>query len=158
MNSGQGRQAGADLKISCTGFRLSVLVMYNTMFVHLNPNSGMPIYRQLFQQLRQRIVSGQLAQGEQVPSVRDLSADLKINLLTVAKVYQMLERDGLVETRRGLGTFVLDGHTTRSLTEKRKLISHAVEQVVAEAQHLDLEEAEVVRLVRERFEAAKNNS
>jgi len=132
--------------------------MYNTMFVHLNPNSGMPIYRQLFQQLRQRIVSGQLAQGDQVPSVRELSADLKINLLTVAKVYQMLERDGLVETRRGLGTFVLDGHATRSLTEKRKLIVHAVEQVVAEARHLDLEEAEVVRLVRERFEATKNKS
>jgi len=128
------------------------------MFVHLNPNSGMPIYRQLFQQLRQRIVSGQLAQSEQMPSVRDLSAELKINLLTVAKVYQMLERDGLVETRRGLGTFVLDGHATRSLTEKRKLIVHAVEQVVAEAQHLDLDEAEVLRLVRERFEATKTKS
>src|SRR6185436_9030809 len=128
------------------------------MFVHLNPNSGMPIYRQLFQQLRQRIVSGQLAQSEQMPSVRDLSADLKINLLTVAKVYQMLERDGLVETRRGLGTFVLDGHTTRSVPEKRKLIAPAVEQVVAEAQHLDLDEAEVIRLIRQRFETIKKHS
>ena len=128
------------------------------MFVHLNPNSGMPIYRQLFQQLRQRIVSGQLASGERMPSVRDLSGELKINLLTVAKVYQWLEGEGLVETRRGLGTFVLGGNTTRSLTEKRKLIADAVEQVVAEAQHLDLGEAEVVRLVRERFEATINKS
>src|SRR5580693_4155683 len=98
------------------------------MFVHLNPNSGMPIYRQLFQQLRQRIVSGQLAAEEQMPSVRDLSAELRINLLTVAKVYQLLEGDGLVETRRGLGTFVRNGHTTRSSGEKRKLIQAAVEQ------------------------------
>lgn len=128
------------------------------MFVHLNPNSGMPIYRQLFQQLRQRIVSGQLASGAQMPSVRDLSAELKINLLTVAKVYQLLEREGLVETRRGLGTFVLDGHNTRSLPEKRKLIVDAVEQVVAEAQHLNLEEAEVIRLIRQRFEETKNNA
>ena len=126
------------------------------MFVHLNPNSGMPIYRQLFQQLRQRIVSGQLVAGEQMPSVRDLSAELKINLLTVAKVYQLLEGEGLVESRRGLGTFVLDGRTTRSLTEKRKLIADAVEQVVAEAQHLDLEEAEIIRLIRQRFEETKN--
>ena len=118
------------------------------MFVHLNPSSGMPIYRQLFQQLRQRIVSGQLAAGEQMPSVRELSAELKINLLTVAKVYQL----------RGLGTFVLDGRATRSLTEKRKGIADAVEQVVAEAQHLDLEEAEVVRLIRQRFEAIKKNA
>lgn len=128
------------------------------MFIHLNPNSGMPIYRQLFQQLRQRIVSGQLAPGEQVPSVRELSTELKINLLTVAKVYQLLEREGLVETRRGLGTFVLDGHTTRSLIEKRKLIADAVEQVVSEAQHLALEEIEVVKLIRQRFETAKTKS
>jgi GntR family transcriptional regulator len=128
------------------------------MFVHLNPNSGMPIYRQLFQQLRQRIVSGQLAPGEQMPSVRELSAELKINLLTVAKVYQWLEGESLVETRRGLGTFVLGGNTTRSMTEKRKLIADAVKQVVTEAQHLALGEAEVVRLVRECFEETKNKT
>ena len=60
------------------------------MFIHVNANIGMPIYRQLFQQLRQRIASGQLVAGEQLPSVRDLAAELKINLLTVAKVYQLL--------------------------------------------------------------------
>ena len=123
------------------------------MFLHLNPNSGMPIYRQLFQQLRQRIVSGQLARDAQMPSVRDLSAELKINMLTVAKVYQLLESEGLVETRRGLGTFVAGGHETRSLTEKRKLIADAVEQVVAEARHLDLPENELLKLIHQRLEA-----
>jgi GntR family transcriptional regulator len=127
------------------------------MFIHLNPNSGMPIYRQLFGQLRQRIVSGQLAAGEQLPSVRDLAADLKINLLTVAKVYQLLEGEGWVETRRGLGTFALGGHATRSLAEKRKLIADAVEQVVAEARHLNLDEGGVLQLVKQRFEETKKN-
>jgi GntR family transcriptional regulator len=127
------------------------------MFIHLNPNSGMPIYRQLFGQLRQRIVSGQLAAEEQLPSVRDLAAGLKINLLTVAKVYQWLEGEGLVETRRGLGTFVRGGHATRSLAEKRRLIADAVEQVVAEAQHLNLEEGDVLQLVRQRFAEMKKN-
>ncbi|HZM05753.1 MAG TPA: GntR family transcriptional regulator [Candidatus Saccharimonadales bacterium] len=125
------------------------------MFVHLNPNSGMPIYRQLFQQLRQRIVSGQLAPDEQMPSVRDLSAELKINMLTVAKVYQWLESEGFVETRRGLGTFVLGGRETRSLTRKRKLIADAVEQVVAEAQHLELDAQEVIELIEQRFAETK---
>ncbi|HEY3915942.1 MAG TPA: GntR family transcriptional regulator [Verrucomicrobiae bacterium] len=128
------------------------------MFLHLNPSSGVPIYRQLFQQLRQRIVSGQLPGDKQMPSVRDLSAELKINFLTVAKVYQLLEGDGLVETRRGLGTFVLNGHTTRSQTEKRKLISQAIEQVVAEAQHLGLAEVEICQLIHQRFEATKTKS
>jgi len=128
------------------------------MFLHLNPNSGMPIYRQLFQQLRQRIVSGQLARDEQIPSVRDLSAELKINLLTVAKVYQLLESQGLVESRRGLGTFVAGGQEIRSLTEKRRLIADAVEQVVAEAQHLDLEETEIIKLIHQRFEQTKRKT
>src|SRR5882672_1430693 len=121
------------------------------MFVHFNPNNGLPIYRQLFQQLRQRIVSGQLAPQDQLPSVRDFSAELKINLLTVNKVYQLLEQEGLVETRRGLGTFVLSGHTSRSMAEKRKLIADAVEQIVAEAQHLRMDEEDVLNLVRQRF-------
>ena len=130
-------------------------MLYNTMFIHLNPNSGMPIYRQLFQQLRQRIVSGQLAVNEQLPSVRDLSAELKINLLTVAKVYQLLESEGLAETRRGLGTFVVGGNEMHSVVEKRKLIASAVEQVVAEAQHLGMDEGEVIKLIRQRFEETK---
>ena len=127
------------------------------MFIHLNPSSGMPIYRQLFTQLRQRIASGELAAAAQLSSVRELAAELKVNPLTVAKVFQMLEAEGLVETRRGLGTFVADGNVTRSQKEKRALISNAVEQVVAEARHLKMEEAEVVKLVRQRFAETEPN-
>ena len=127
------------------------------MFIHLNPSSGMPIYRQLFTQLRQRIASGELAAAAQLSSVRELAAELKINPLTVAKVFQMLEAEGLVETRRGLGTFVADGNVSRSQKEKRALISNAVEQVVAEARHLKMEEAEVVKLVRQRFAETEPN-
>ena len=127
------------------------------MFIHLNPSSGMPIYRQLFTQLRQRIASGELAAAAQLPSVRELAAELKINPLTVAKVFQMLEAEGLVETRRGLGTFVADGNVSRSQKEKRALIANAVEQVVAEARHLKMEEAEVVKLVRQRFAETEPN-
>ena len=125
------------------------------MFVHLNSNSGMPIYRQLGTQLRQRIASGELAPGAQLPSVRELSAELKLNPLTVAKVFQLLEADGLVESRRGLGTFVVGGNVTRSQKARRELIAQAVEQVVAEARHLKLTEEEVVKLVRQRFEETK---
>ena len=127
------------------------------MFFHLNPNSGMPIYRQLFQQLRQRIASGQLAQDEKLPSARDLSAELKINFLTVAKVYQLLESEGLTETRRGLGTFVAGKRPGHSSAEKRALIGEAVKQVVAEAQHLDLEENEVVKLIHHEFQQLKKS-
>ncbi len=121
------------------------------MFLYINPNNGVPIYRQMFQQLRERIVSGQLASDEKLPSARDLSEELKVNFLTVAKVYQFLEREGLVEFRRGLGTFVSARQEIRSRTEKRKLVGPAVEQLVAEAQHLQLDEAEIQQMIREQF-------
>ena len=82
-----------------------MLYITTSMFLHLNPQSGLPVYRQMIQQLKERIASGQLAPDTQLPSVRDLSAELHINPLTVAKAYQFLERDGFVEFRRGHGTF-----------------------------------------------------
>ncbi len=125
------------------------------MFLHLNANSGVPIYRQLFQQLKERISSGQLAAGEKMPSVRDLSRDVKVNMLTVSKVYQMLEAEEWVETRRGLGTFVASGRASRSPREKRDLIAPAVDQVVAEARHLGLSEKELIQLIEKRFRKTK---
>lgn len=122
------------------------------MFFSLNPTSGVPLYRQLFQQLRERIVSGQIAAGTQLPSVRDLSAELHINPLTVAKVYQFLERDGLVETRRGLGTFVAAMTLELTKTEQREQLEPALRQVVTEAMHLGLSSEELEQLVRKTFE------
>lgn len=122
------------------------------MFFSLNPTSGVPLYRQLFQQLRERIVSGQIAEGTQLPSVRDLSAELHINPLTVAKVYQFLERDGLVETRRGLGTFVAEITQELTKAEQRAQLEPALRQVVTEAMHLGLSSEELEQLVRKTFE------
>jgi GntR family transcriptional regulator len=122
------------------------------VFFSLNPTSGVPLYRQLFQQLRERIVSGQIAAGTQLPSVRDLSAELHINPLTVAKVYQFLERDGLVEARRGLGTFVATITQELTKTEQRQQLEPALRQVVTEAMHLGLSSAELEELVRKTFD------
>ena len=122
------------------------------MFFSLNPTSGVPLYRQLFQQLRERIVSGQIAAGTQLPSVRDLSAELHINPLTASKVYQFLERDGLVETRRGLGTFVAAMTQELTKTEQREQLEPALRQVVTEAMHLGLSSEELEQLVRKTFE------
>ncbi|MDD5198331.1 MAG: GntR family transcriptional regulator, partial [Terrimicrobiaceae bacterium] len=112
------------------------------MYLSIHPSSGVPIYRQVFQQLRERIASGQLAAGEQLPSVRDLSAEVKVNPLTIAKVYQFLEREGLVETRRGQGTFVARGLKRASPAERRRQLEPALRQLVAEALHLGLDEEE----------------
>ena len=119
----------------------------------LNPTSGVPLYLQLQQQLQQRILSGTLPHGSQLPSVRDLSAELHLNPLTVAKAYQFLERDGLVEFRRGHGTFVVPGRKLPSLTQQRKLIQPAIDQVVSEALHLGLTEPQLQHLIHQAYAA-----
>jgi GntR family transcriptional regulator len=109
------------------------------MLLSLNPSNGVPIYRQVIQQLRERILSGQMPAGEQLPSVRDLSVQLSINPLTAAKVYQHLEREGLVESRRGQGTFVAVIEREFTSAERRKQIDPAIRQLVTEALHLGMD-------------------
>src|SRR5438093_13673767 len=73
---------------------------------HIDPNHPTPLYAQLERSIRFAIATGKLGIGEQLPTVRQLAVDLRINANTVAKVYAELERSGVVETRRGVGTFV----------------------------------------------------
>jgi GntR family transcriptional regulator len=133
---------------------LTVLLLYYTVFF-LNPNSGVPLYVQLQQQIQHRILSGQLSHGTQLPSVRELSAELHINPLTVAKVYQILEREGFVETKRGIGTYVCHQAPHLKMDARRTQISGAVERLVMEALHLDLNEKEIQALLSDKFRQLK---
>jgi GntR family transcriptional regulator len=75
------------------------------MFV-LDPSDPMPLYAQLARAIQGAVATGRLAVGDQLPTVRQMAVDLRINANTVAKVYAELERSGLLETRRGVGTFI----------------------------------------------------
>src|SRR3954467_12366063 len=74
--------------------------------VALDPRDPTPIYAQLDRALRAAIASGRLTIGDQLPTVRQLAVDLKVNANTVARVYADLERAGILETRRGVGSFI----------------------------------------------------
>ena len=80
-----------------------------------------PIYLQLRQRVLQRIVSGSLAEGDAVPSVRQVASDEHINPLTVSKAYQLLVDEGLLEKRRGVGMFVTAGAQQSALAQEREL-------------------------------------
>lgn len=100
----------------------------------VNTAHPMPIYAQLEQTIRFAIVTGKLRAGERLPTVRQLAVDLRVNANTVAKVYAELERSGVVETRRGVGTFVSEEHTkvaTRSDHQDR--LRDFIDRFVAEA-------------------------
>jgi GntR family transcriptional regulator len=72
----------------------------------LHPKTGIPFYRQIIDQIRYGIASGNLATGEQLPTVRALAVELKVNLNTVAKAYKELEIQNILETQQGTGTFI----------------------------------------------------
>lgn len=74
--------------------------------VSIDPRDPTPIYAQLERGLRAAIAAGRLRLGDQLPTVRQLAVDLRINANTVARVYAELERGGVLETRRGVGSFV----------------------------------------------------
>ncbi|MGH9846385.1 MAG: GntR family transcriptional regulator [Blastocatellia bacterium] len=90
---------------------------------HINADDPTPIYAQLERAIRFAIATEKLRVGDQLPTVRQLAVDLKINANTVAKVYTELERAGVLETRRGIGTFVRareDGSLLRTLKRDRE--------------------------------------
>src|SRR5262245_51742042 len=76
------------------------------MFLQVEPTSGVPLYRQIVDQVRLAVAGGRVAVDERVPSVRELAEELQINLQTVAKAYAELVREGTLEVRRELGTYV----------------------------------------------------
>lgn len=130
------------------------------MFLPLDTASGLPIYRQIVDQVRRMIASGVLRAGDRLESVRDLAATLHVNPLTVAKAYQELERDGVVEMRRGLGVFVRhEPDLDRARAEKRRAVVRAVaERFVLEAIQAGLSEKEATRLLIESWRSLEAKS
>jgi GntR family transcriptional regulator len=83
----------------------------------VDPKDPTPLYAQLERAIVAAIVTGQVPAGAQLPTVRQLAVDLRVNANTVAKVYTHLERTGVLETRRGVGTFVV-GRLPRASTDR----------------------------------------
>jgi GntR family transcriptional regulator len=114
------------------------------------PASGLPIYRQLVDQVRRHVASGRLEPGDFLPSVRQAALELEVNPMTVSKAYSLLERDGLVELVRGQGMRVNHrpepdrGDTPR---QRQEQLEPLVRQVVAEAYQLSLTDKQVRQLL-----------
>jgi GntR family transcriptional regulator len=114
----------------------------------IDPKSALPIYRQIIDQIRRAVAAGQLAPGDQLPSVRDLAARLLVNPNTVARVYRDLERDGLLETRRGQGTYISAAAAAMADSERRRLIADQLEKVAQDARAFGLDPEDAVAMFR----------
>jgi|SRR6476646_419559 GntR family transcriptional regulator len=102
--------------------------------VAIDPRDSTPIYAQLDRAVRAAIASGRLHPGDQLPTVRQLAVDLQINANTVARVYADLERSGILETRRGVGSFIrASAAEARSPDEHLRRLRAFVTRVLADA-------------------------
>ena len=99
----------------------------------LDLHSGMPVYRQIMDQVRGGIASGALTAGDQLPTVRQLAVDLEINPNTVVRAYRELEFGGLIETHQGTGTFISAQKMKRADAERDRQLTQIVGDCVARA-------------------------
>jgi GntR family transcriptional regulator len=99
----------------------------------LDLHSGMPVYRQIMDQVRGGIASGALNAGDQLPTVRQLAVDLEINPNTVVRAYRELEFGGLIETHQGTGTFIGAQKMKRADAQRQRQLAQIVGDCVARA-------------------------
>ena len=104
--------------------------------VTIDPRDRTPIYAQLDRALRAAVASGRLRPGEQLPTVRQLAVELRINANTVARVYAELERAGVLETRRGVGSFISASgrRAARTAAERARRLRAFATRVLADAE------------------------
>jgi GntR family transcriptional regulator len=120
------------------------------MDFQIDPTNRLPIYRQLTKQIREAVARGKLRAEERLPSVRDLSRELVVNPNTVARVYTELERDGVLNTRPGLGVFVARPRAELTRKVRKERLFQLADEFLTEAVHLGFSREEVVGLVSDR--------
>lgn len=122
------------------------------LILHIDPHSGLPVYRQMIDQIKYYIASGLLKAGDQLPSVRELAQRLAINPTTVVKAYSELEHEAAIEIRHGKGAFVAQPNTMASEFQKDKVVRRLARQLAVEAQQIGADFEFVSRVLNEEWQ------
>ncbi len=120
------------------------------MRIELSLQDGVPIYRQIANQVKYLIASGQLQAGTDLPAIRVLAEQLLVTPNTIVKAYGELESSGLVVKRRGSGTYVSDTKSPLARKEQKKILTQRADSLLTEAQQLDYSFDEVLELLTKR--------
>jgi len=118
--------------------------------ITLNLADGVPIYRQIVNQVTYMVASGLLEPGEELPPIRTLALQLTVTPNTIVKAYHELEIAGVVHKRRGAGTFVSERRPHMALRDRRRVIDQRIDALLAEAHQLNFTTNDIIRMVRER--------
>jgi GntR family transcriptional regulator len=122
----------------------------NTPFqFQLNEHSGVPVYRQLIDQVQAAIAAGVLAAGDQLPTVRQVAVDLVINPNTVSRAYREMEIRGTLDTQQGSGTFIADKKIEYSKAERERQLSQLIGELVSRAGSAGFTVDQLIKALRE---------
>ena len=121
------------------------------MLLEIDHHSGVPIYRQVMSQIRQQIMTDGLKHEDQLETVRDLAARLKVNPMTISKAYSFLEAEGLVERKRGIGLFVAKVRKGQRDQIRAKLLNNIVNKAAITAIQLGVSEDEAIESLRRHY-------
>ena len=120
------------------------------MDITIHVTDGVPIYRQIINQVKYLVASGLLKPGEELPPIRTLALQLKVTPNTIVKAYGDLEIAGVIHKRQGSGTFVSEGRSQLALRERRRVIEQRIDALLAEAHQLNFSRDDIQRMLRER--------
>lgn len=120
------------------------------MQLRISIEGGVPIYLQIVEQVKRLAAGGRLKPGDDVPPIRVLAEQLRINPNTVARAYLELQREGVIVTRQGSGTVVAETKPAIPRKEKLKMLAKSVDGLITDATHLDVPLDDVIELLRER--------
>ena len=125
------------------------------MDIQIDVESGVPIYMQLVDRIKQMVGSGQLQPGQQLPTMRQLAADLRVNYNTVGRAYLILDQEGVISTQQGRGTYITSRLNEEQIQKLRmdKLRS-MIGQAIHDARVLGYSRQEIERIVEEQLDEA----
>lgn len=117
------------------------------MDIIISNSSGRPIYEQISSQMKSQIISGTLAQGDTLPSMRLLAKELRISVITTKRAYEDLERDGFIETVTGKGSFVAGRNLELIREEHLRQVEAALQQAVSVARSAGIPMSELIEIL-----------
>lgn len=121
------------------------------MIIRIDTTSATPVYAQIVDQVKRAIAIGALRPGENLGSLRETAVKLRVNPLTVSKAYKLLEQDGLVESKQGLGSFVAENVSIPSDSYRRECVSERLDAAIADAAQLGMSGPELKQLIEDRM-------